>query len=174
MVLYELISRHFPFLEYDAFQRTYIVQEGQRPILEDWETHTPIKLQDLMRVCWDKKPERRPNMKQVVEWIRAPEFIRLRSEIVFKQTERVTCVCVGYIQGHDPDYQHHLGKRAESCEDEEQDYTDAGSEMERWKQFRGRTLLLVCSHNQSQGKDVLQIFTYIDGQPGCQVSTLIK
>ena len=94
MVLYELLSRHAPFADvHPALKRNRKVKNGYRPILQDNKSHSPVKLQELMKICWDKEPDNRPNMRTVVNWIQAPEFELLREEITLKNVKSFLCAC---------------------------------------------------------------------------------
>ncbi len=94
MVVYELLSQRFPFDDQPFLNRNQKVKDGERPTLQASETRTLIQLQDLMRICWDEKPENRPRMEQVVQWIQTAEFERLRVEIALKEVKSITCACV--------------------------------------------------------------------------------
>lgn len=95
MVLFELLSQRSPFDDvHPVMKRNYEVRDGHRPTLQAKETRTLIRLQELMELCWDKDPETRPKMGQVVEWIHAPEFERLRAEIALREVKSVSCACV--------------------------------------------------------------------------------
>lgn len=94
MVLYELLSQRPPFDNVPFERRNRMVRDEQRPPLEDKAARTPTQLQVLMEMCWNKDPENRPRMSQVVEWIRAPEFERLRAEIALREVKSISCACV--------------------------------------------------------------------------------
>lgn len=95
MVLYELLSQRGPFDNVQPpIKRNYEVRDGQRPALQAKETRSLIQLQDLMKLCWEKEAENRPKMNQVVEWIRAPEFERLRAEVTLREVKSISCTCV--------------------------------------------------------------------------------
>ena len=75
MVLYELLTQRAPFEDVQpAAKRNQKVRNGQRPSLTAKEERIPLKLHQLMELCWEKEAEDRPNMKQVVEWVQALEF----------------------------------------------------------------------------------------------------
>ncbi len=92
MVLFELMSQRYPF-ENCGFPNQAVI-DGKRPDLLGHEARALIRLQDLMKICWDQEPENRPRMEQVVEWIKAPEFESLRAEITFEGVATITCACV--------------------------------------------------------------------------------
>ena len=94
MVLFEMLSQRSPFDDVEALKRNHEVREGKRPALQAKETRTLIQMQDVMRMCWEKEPENRPTMSQIVEWIRAPEFERLRAEIALGGVRTISCACV--------------------------------------------------------------------------------
>lgn len=95
MVLYELLSQHAPFDDIQpALKRNHEIREGHRPSLQDKETRMLIKLQELMRVCWEQEAESRPRMGQVAEWIRAPEFERLCAVVSLGEIKSISCVSI--------------------------------------------------------------------------------
>ena len=106
MVLYELLSQRSPFDDvHPVVKRNHEVRDGHRPALQAKETRTLIRLQELMELCWDKDAEARPKMSQAVEWVRAPEFERLRAEIALTEVKSVSCACVCRIlPEHEPDF----------------------------------------------------------------------
>jgi len=107
MVVYELLSQRSPYDDVQpALKRNNEVREGQRPKLQAKETRSLIQLQELMRLCWDKEPELRPKMSQVVEWIRAPELERLRMEVALQEVKSISCACVCRIL---PEYEPQAG-----------------------------------------------------------------
>lgn len=107
MVLYELLSQRSPFDNvHPQLKRNHEVRDGQRPTLQAKETRTLIQLQDLMKLCWDQDPERRPKMSLVVEWIQATEFERLRAEISLSEVKSISCACVCRIL---PEYEPQVG-----------------------------------------------------------------
>ena len=71
-----------------------MIKEGRRPSLQPKERRMLILLQDLLEMCWDKEPEKRPKMSQVVEFIQAPEFEWLRAEVALTKVESISCACV--------------------------------------------------------------------------------
>ena len=89
-----MLSQHSPFADIHPLQRNREVQEDRRPTLQARETRSLIQLQEIMRMCWEKEPDSRPTMSQVVEWIRAPEFERLRAEISLRGVKSISCACV--------------------------------------------------------------------------------
>ena len=104
MVLYELMSQASPFEDiFPVWKRNNLIQQDQRPALQAKETRTLIQMQDIMRMCWEKEPENRPTMSQVVEWIRAPEFERLRAEITLSKVNFIPCLCICHIL---PEHEH--------------------------------------------------------------------
>lgn len=58
------------------------------------EIRTPIIAQDLMALCWDQEPEKRPKMRHIKEWLLMPEFELLRSEISLESVKTISCACV--------------------------------------------------------------------------------
>ena len=104
MVLFELLTQRSPFEYIDFQKRSFEVQEGRRPSIYDKDTRTPIFLQELMELCWDKDPQKRPTMTQAVEWIRANEFERLRAELDLEGMISISSSCVCRIlPEHEPD-----------------------------------------------------------------------
>lgn len=103
MVLFELLSQRSPFANIQPpLKRNSEVRDGKRPNLDVKETRSPILLQELMAVCWEHDPLNRPRMEQVVEWILAPEFERLRAEVSLKDIKSISCACVCRIR---PEYE---------------------------------------------------------------------
>ena len=95
MVLYELLSHRSPFAYvHPPLKRNNEVKDGKRPNLDVKETRSPLLLQELMNVCWEHDPTNRPRMEQVVEWILAPEFERLRAEVSLNEIKSISCACV--------------------------------------------------------------------------------
>ena len=92
MVLFELMGLRYPYEGYEFPNQAVI--DNKRPHLLNQETQALIRLQDLMKVCWDQEPDNRPRMEQVVEWIKAPEFESLRAEVTFGGLTSTTCSCV--------------------------------------------------------------------------------
>ena len=106
MVLFELLSQRSPFANIQPpVKRNSAVKDGKRPILDVRETRSPLLLQELMFVCWKHDPHDRPRMEQVVEWILAPEFERLRAEISLNDVKSISCACVCRIH---PEYESSL------------------------------------------------------------------
>lgn len=94
MVLYELLSQQSPFGDINpVFKRNHKIQAGQRPVLHMKETRTLIQLQDVMKLCWEQEPDKRPAMSKVIEWINTPEFERLRAEITLCNITSISSVC---------------------------------------------------------------------------------
>jgi len=64
MLLWELITTEVPFNNETKKLKTYVVEEGLRPLI-----HEDIneELAHLIRVCWQKDPDKRANMKRVNE-----------------------------------------------------------------------------------------------------------
>ncbi len=105
MVLYELLSQRSPFDNVQPqVKRNHEVRDGQRPTLQTRETRSLVLLQELMALCWHQDPDLRPRMGQVAEWIQAPKFERLRSEISLSEVKSISCACVCRIL---PEYERH-------------------------------------------------------------------
>lgn len=103
MVLFELVSLSSPFENIQPpLKRNHEVKDGRRPNLDVKETRSPLLLQELMFICWEQEPDNRPRMEQVVEWIQAPEFERLRAEVLLKEIKSISCACVCRIR---PEYE---------------------------------------------------------------------
>ena len=94
MTLYEMLSQKPPFDNVPHVKRNQEVENRHRPILQTKETRSLILFQELMMMCWDHNPENRPHMEQVRDWVEAPEFERLRSEIFLKDVKSISCACV--------------------------------------------------------------------------------
>ena len=95
MVLYELLSQRSPFDNVQPqLKRNHEVRDGHRPSLHAKETRSLVFLQELMMMCWEQEPDNRPQMNQVVKWIQAPEFERLRAEITLNDVKSISCACV--------------------------------------------------------------------------------
>ena len=103
MVLFELLTQRTPFVNVQPpVKRNHEVKDGRRPTLEVKETRSILLLQELMFICWNQDPEGRPRMEQVVQWIQAPEFERLRAEISLDEVKSISCACVCRIR---PEYE---------------------------------------------------------------------
>ena len=105
MVLYELLTQRTPFKDVQpAAKRNQKVWNGQRPSLKAKEERMPLKLHELMELCWEKEAEDRPNMQQVVEWVQAPEFLSLRAKVSLKDVKFISSCCV--VPENELDSQH--------------------------------------------------------------------
>ena len=63
VVLWELYSRKQPFQGLNPMQAMMGVQRGDRPQIPE---SCPASLRNLIRLCWDQVPERRPSFKGIV------------------------------------------------------------------------------------------------------------
>ena len=77
ILLYQLITRLVPFVEYDSEPKiNAAVIGGERP---NWQ-HVPVAtfglptLTEIMLRCWSAKPMRRPTTAQIVKQVRQPAF----------------------------------------------------------------------------------------------------
>ncbi|KXS19920.1 kinase-like protein [Gonapodya prolifera JEL478] len=68
MVLYELATRRLPFAEYNDKQVEEAVKKGERPIIPK---DVPKGYADVIRVCWDQDPSKRPTFEKIVreQWL---------------------------------------------------------------------------------------------------------
>jgi serine/threonine protein kinase len=60
--LWQLITREIPFATMTPIQAAYAVAEGHRPEIP---TSTPLRLQEIIRSCWDHDSQRRPSFTYV-------------------------------------------------------------------------------------------------------------
>jgi Protein tyrosine and serine/threonine kinase len=60
--LWQLITREIPFSTMTPIQAAYAVAEGHRP---DIPSSTPLRLQEIIRSCWDHDSQRRPSFTYV-------------------------------------------------------------------------------------------------------------
>jgi hypothetical protein len=54
-------------------------------------------MQEIMKMCWDREPEKRPTMNSAIDLIQAPEFERLRTEIILREVKSISCMCLSRI-----------------------------------------------------------------------------
>lgn len=95
MVLYELLTQRSPFEDSTA------LREGHHSFLS---THTLIRLQELMELCWDKEPEKRPKMGKVVSWLQMQELEKLRTSVALAEIKSFSCACMCHIRPeHEPE-----------------------------------------------------------------------
>ncbi|KAJ3337005.1 hypothetical protein HDU93_001767 [Gonapodya sp. JEL0774] len=68
MVLYELATRRLPFAEFNDKQVEEAVKKGDRPIIPK---DVPKGYADVIRVCWDQDPSKRPTFEKIVreQWL---------------------------------------------------------------------------------------------------------
>jgi serine/threonine protein kinase len=64
ITLWELATRLLPYENQSVSSIRDGVKEGQRP---DIPSNVPTSFADLIRECWDQKPEKRPTFGVVVE-----------------------------------------------------------------------------------------------------------
>ena len=60
--LWQLITREIPFATMTPIQAAYAVAEGHRPEIP---ASTPLRLQEIIRSCWDHDSQRRPSFTYV-------------------------------------------------------------------------------------------------------------
>lgn len=60
--LWQLITREIPFSTMTPIQAAYAVAEGHRPEIP---ASTPLRLQEIIRACWDHDSQRRPSFTYV-------------------------------------------------------------------------------------------------------------
>ena len=101
MVVYELLSLHPPFHNVEVQKRNIPIKEGRRPPLQGRCIWSPVLAQSIMRMCWAHDPDERPTMKEITEWVRREEMIRLRAEISLEKVQSVSCACVCRITPED-------------------------------------------------------------------------
>ena len=95
MTFYEMLSQKTPFDNiHPHVKRNQEVRNKHRPIPSAKETRSLILFQDLMHLCWDHDPGNRPTTKQIVDWVEAPEFERLRAQISLNGVKSISCACV--------------------------------------------------------------------------------
>ncbi|XP_019848391.2 leucine-rich repeat serine/threonine-protein kinase 1 isoform X2 [Bactrocera dorsalis] len=89
MFIYEIISLRQPFEGYESIKECIL--EGSRPPLTQRETQFPTYCLDLMVLCWDELPKKRPSASQIVSILSAPECIHLLDTISLPHNEKVVC-----------------------------------------------------------------------------------
>ncbi|XP_039969967.1 leucine-rich repeat serine/threonine-protein kinase 1 isoform X4 [Bactrocera tryoni] len=89
MFIYEIISLRQPFEGYESIKECIL--EGSRPPLTQRETQFPSYCLDLMVLCWDELPKKRPSASQIVSILSAPECIHLLDTISLPHNEKVVC-----------------------------------------------------------------------------------
>lgn len=89
MFIYEIISLRQPFEGYESIKECIL--EGSRPPLTQRETQFPTYCLDLMVLCWDELPKKRPSASQIVSILTAPECIHLLDTISLPHSEKVVC-----------------------------------------------------------------------------------
>ncbi|XP_054091980.1 leucine-rich repeat serine/threonine-protein kinase 1 isoform X2 [Zeugodacus cucurbitae] len=89
MFIYEIISLRQPFEGYESIKECIL--EGSRPPLTQRETQFPTYCLDLMVLCWDELPKKRPSASQIVSILTAPECIHLLDTIALPHSEKVVC-----------------------------------------------------------------------------------
>ena len=73
MFLYQLLARRHPFHNIQPFKIQAVIEEGQRPQLENVSlAETGLYyLSRVMKLCWAGSPKDRPASQQIVEWLSA-------------------------------------------------------------------------------------------------------
>ncbi|XP_054737581.1 leucine-rich repeat serine/threonine-protein kinase 1 isoform X1 [Anastrepha obliqua] len=89
MFIYENISLRQPFEGHESIKECIL--EGSRPPLTQRETQFPTYCLDLMVLCWDELPKKRPSASQIVSILTAPECIHLLDAISLPHSEKVVC-----------------------------------------------------------------------------------
>lgn len=85
MFIYENISLRQPFEGHESIKECIL--EGSRPALTQRESQFPTYCLDLMVLCWDEQPKRRPTASQIVSILTAPECIHLVDVIVLPHSD---------------------------------------------------------------------------------------
>ena len=203
MTVYELLSLSAPFSDvFPAFKRNTEIRDGHRPVLKGRQTRSLVLLQELMQLCWDHDPDRRPRMSQIREWVASEEFERLRADIALSDVHSISCACVCRITPENEEEFINSDPQDAGPDDERTKYLpsvleDSGHventvyeheycREESWYQFMPSGRMsdspdFVLDHAYSQvwmcGRDrkkgLLHIFTYFDGQPGVNVSAVM-
>ena len=101
MVVYELLSFKPPFDGLPPMKKENQIREKRRPMLVGRSIWSLAMAQDIMQMCWEQDPNRRPTMTEITEWVRREEFGRFRTEISLVRVERVSCACVFRIKPED-------------------------------------------------------------------------
>jgi serine/threonine protein kinase len=60
--LWQLITREIPYATMTPIQAAYTVAQGQRPEIP---ASTPMRLQEIIRACWDQDSHRRPSFTYI-------------------------------------------------------------------------------------------------------------
>ncbi|XP_059217831.1 leucine-rich repeat serine/threonine-protein kinase 1 isoform X2 [Stomoxys calcitrans] len=89
MFIYENISLRQPFEGHESIKECIL--EGSRPALTQRETQFPTYCLDLMVLCWDELPKKRPTASQIVSILTAPECIHLLDVIALPHSDKVVC-----------------------------------------------------------------------------------
>lgn len=94
MFIYENISLRQPFEGHESIKECIL--EGSRPALTQRETQFPTYCLDLMVLCWDELPKKRPTASQIVSILTAPECIHLLDVIALPFNDKVVCGAFSY------------------------------------------------------------------------------
>ncbi|XP_067619795.1 leucine-rich repeat serine/threonine-protein kinase 1 isoform X3 [Eurosta solidaginis] len=89
MFIYENISLRQPFEGQESIKECIL--DGSRPPLTQREIQFPTYCLDLMVLCWDDEPKKRPSASQIVSILTAPECIHLLDAIVIPHNEKIVC-----------------------------------------------------------------------------------
>ncbi|XP_037942769.1 leucine-rich repeat serine/threonine-protein kinase 1 isoform X2 [Teleopsis dalmanni] len=89
MFIYENISLRQPFEGQESIKECIL--DGNRPPLTQRETQFPTYCLDLMVLCWDELPKKRPSASQIVSILTAPECIHLLDVIALPTTDKIVC-----------------------------------------------------------------------------------
>ncbi|KAL9897903.1 leucine-rich repeat kinase isoform 1-T1 [Glossina fuscipes fuscipes] len=89
MFIYENISLRQPFEGHESIKECIL--EGSRPALTQRETQFPTYCLDLMILCWDDLPKKRPTASQIVSILTAPECIHLLDVIALPHNDKAVC-----------------------------------------------------------------------------------
>ncbi|XP_030371278.1 leucine-rich repeat serine/threonine-protein kinase 1 isoform X2 [Scaptodrosophila lebanonensis] len=89
MFIYENISLRQPFEGHESIKECIL--DGSRPPLTQRETQFPTYCLDLMVLCWDELPKKRPTASQIVSILTAPECIHLLDVVALPHSEKIVC-----------------------------------------------------------------------------------
>lgn len=94
MFMYEILTLRQPFEGYETIKESIL--EGSRPSLTNKECSLiPSHFLDVIVLCWNEDPKKRPSASQIVSIFNAPECIHLIDVISIGHQEKAVC---GYFK----------------------------------------------------------------------------
>lgn len=69
IVVWEIAARDTPYRGVNPVQIPMKVLQGERPDLNAIVPGIPSSIKDLIKICWDQSPSKRPTFKQIMEFL---------------------------------------------------------------------------------------------------------